>query len=248
MKVFKIAMLVIVAMFFHLTACQNEKSNTSSNDYQTQQKDIQLFELTDNNQTGIQFNNKLVENEIFNFMTYDAIYQGGGVGIIDVNNDGLKDIFFTGNMTMDALYLNKGNLQFEDISAKANINKGNGWSSGVAIADVNNDGWEDIYITKFLLDEHTVRKNQLFINNGDLTFTESAEKYGIADMGFGINATFFDYDKDGWLDLYIANQPPNHKSIKDQMKGKINYVFTDKLFKNNGNGTFLRCYGTSGNH
>ena len=224
MKFFKITMLVAVALLFNLSACQNRGRETSAPINKIPQKNIQLFELTDNSKTGIQFSNKIVENEIFNYLAYDAIHQGGGVAVIDVNNDDLMDLFFTGNMSYDALYLNKGNLQFEDISETATINKGQGWSTRVAVADVNNDGWQDIYVCKFLLEDHLVRKNQLFINNGNLTFTESAEKYGIADMGYGINANFFDYNKDGWLDLYVANQPPNHKNIKDKMKGKINYV------------------------
>ncbi len=238
MKVFKTTILIISTLLLGLTACQNEQDKSSSTINQTPANDIKLFELKSSAQTGIVFQNVVVENEQINFLIYEGVHQGGGVATADFNNDGLMDLFFTGNMSLDQLYINKGNWKFEDISESANINKGTGWSYGVAVADVNNDGWLDIYVSKFLVDDPETLKNQLFINNGDLTFTESAEKYGIADTGYGVNANFFDYNKDGWLDLYVANQPPNNSAYKKKNKGKINYTYTDKLYKNNGDGTF----------
>ncbi len=237
MNFFKIPTLVIVTLFLSLASCQQDEKDSSTIN-QTRAKNIKLFELKTSAQTGITFNNTITETEQINNLIYDAVHQGGGVAAADFNNDGMIDLFFTGNMSLDRLYINKGNLKFEDITNTANVNKGDNWSTGVAVADVNNDGWMDIYVCKFLLENVEQRKNHLYINNGDLTFTESAEKYGIADIGYGINANFFDYDKDGWLDLYIANQPPNHAAVKKQLKGKKDTKYTDRLYKNNGDGTF----------
>ncbi len=238
MNIFKITIPVIATLLICFSACQDKEKNNTSKINQTPSKDLPLFELKNSAQTGVAFRNVVEENERINFLIYEGVHQGGGVATADFNNDGLTDLFFTGNMSLDQLYINKGNWKFEDISEKANINKGTGWSYGVAVADVNNDGWLDIYVSKFLVDDRETLKNQLYINNGNLTFTESAEKYGVADTGYGVNANFFDYDKDGWLDLYVANQPPSNSTYKKENNGKRNYAFTDKLYKNNGNGTF----------
>ena len=195
--------------------------------------------------TGLDFSNIVTENETYNIITYDGLLQGAGVAVLDVNNDGLQDIYFAGNMVGDRLYLNKGDLKFEDITSSAGITGENTWSTGVAIADVNEDGYDDIYVTKFLFDEPEVKNNLLFINQKDNTFKESAIEWGIADPGYGIMANFFDYDNDGDLDLYVANQPPNALAVKARMGNKVYPAFTDRLYRNDGK-RFTNVTGASG--
>lgn len=171
---------------------------------------IKLFTLLDTSQTHVYFNNEIVDKKDHSILLYANYYGGAGVGIGDINNDGLQDIYFAGNLVGDRLYLNKGNMQFEDITEKAGIKDNGGWSSGVLFGDVNGDGYQDIYVTRELYDDHPeLRVNAFYINNKDNTFTECAEKYGIADSSRTRHATFLDYDKDGDLDLFLLNQPPN---------------------------------------
>ena len=160
------------------------------------------FKKLSSKETGIEFSNTVTPNleTKENLFDYDYFYNGSGVGIADINNDGLKDVFFTSNQTRNKLYLNKGELKFEDITEKSNINQNKGWSSGVTFADVNNDGWLDIYISQGGPFNLTKRKNTLLINNKDLTFTENASLYGLDDQGISTQSAFFDFDKDGDLD------------------------------------------------
>ncbi len=226
---------VLVAMLL-LSACTDSKIPPV-----TESKDstkVKLFEKVPSDKSGITFNNLLVENFTYNHIRYDVVYQGAGVATGDINNDGLPDFFITSNMKPDKLYLNKGGMQFEDITEKAGIVFDGKWSTGVTMADVNSDGLLDIYVCKYLLDKPENRANSLYINNGDLTFTEKAKEYGIADMGYATTANFFDYNKDGHLDLYVGNQPPVSRLQKTVQSQKIDYTYTDRLFKNNGNGTF----------
>ncbi|MEM1323317.1 MAG: VCBS repeat-containing protein [Bacteroidota bacterium] len=209
-------------------------------------EEVQLLELVDAEHSGITFNNRIVEDLTFNYLTFDGVYLGAGVAVGDINNDGLQDIFFVGNMTDEKLYLNKGDMKFEDITAQAQIPQNTEWSSGVVMADVNNDGWLDIYVCNFLVENWEYRKNKLYINNGDLTFTEKGEEYGVADYGYSISANFFDYDKDGDLDLYVANQPPNETKARAALKGKKDFRYTDNLYRNEGNGKFTNVTKEAG--
>ncbi|MEN0048578.1 MAG: VCBS repeat-containing protein [Bacteroidota bacterium] len=169
-----------------------------------------LFTLVSPNQSKVTFNNKLKDTEEHSIMIYSNYYGGAGVGLGDVNNDGLIDLYFAGNLVGDQLYLNKGNLGFEEVTKQAGIEDNGGWSSGVLMADVNQDGWLDIYVTRELYDDQAdLRANLLYINNGDGKFTESAAAYGVADTARTRHATFLDYDRDGDLDLFLLNQPPN---------------------------------------
>ncbi|MDH5399992.1 MAG: VCBS repeat-containing protein, partial [Cyclobacteriaceae bacterium] len=169
-----------------------------------------LFRLLGPEHTNITFNNELEDTRDHSILIYSNYYGGGGVGVGDINNDGLSDIYFAGNLVGDKLYLNKGNMVFEDITQQAGVVDNGGWSSGVLFADVNGDGYQDIYVTRELYDrEPALRRNVFYVNNGDNTFTESAEKYGIADEERTRHATFLDYDNDGDLDLFLLNQPPN---------------------------------------
>ncbi len=183
-----------VLFLFSLTAifsCKNNEKKT-------------LFQKMDT--TGIDFSNNIQNTTDFNIFTYRNFYNGGGVGIGDVNNDGLPDVFLTANMGSNKLYLNKGNFQFEDISKKAGIDKFDDWSTGVTFVDINHDGWLDIYVCNAGYKNHIPPQNRLYINNHDLTFTESAKKYGLDNTGgYCTHAAFFDYDLDGDLDCYILN-------------------------------------------
>lgn len=144
-----------------------------------------------------------------NIFKYRNFYNGGGVGIGDINNDGLPDVFFTANMGNNALFLNKGNFQFEDISSKAGFGTKEQWSTGVTMVDINHDGWLDIYVCNAgHLMNPELRKNQLFINLHNNTFSDSATAYGLDNNGYSTHASFFDYDMDGDLDCFIVNNSP----------------------------------------
>lgn len=166
-----------------------------------------LFELMSASKTGVDFKNLLVEDEENNVLNYEYFYNGGGVAVADFNNDGLTDIYFTANQLSDKLYLNKGELKFEDITEKAGIAHKNGeWKTGVSVVDINQDGWMDIYVCLSNNELNPeLRKNKLYINNKNLTFTESAESYGLAIPAFTTMAGFVDFDRDGDLDCYLLN-------------------------------------------
>ena len=164
-----------------------------------------LFTLLPPDSTGVDFVNAVENQKDFNIFKYRNFYNGGGVALGDINNDGLPDIFLTGNMVPNRLYLNRGGFRFEDISEKAGVLGSKPWSTGVVMADVNADGLLDIYVSNAGNMEGNNHDNDLYINNGDLTFTESAHEYNLARTGFTTHATFFDYDKDGDLDAYILN-------------------------------------------
>ncbi|SNR31387.1 Repeat domain-containing protein [Lutibacter agarilyticus] len=191
-------------------------------------------------QTNIKFSNNILENDTLNYFKFPYLYMGGGVSIGDINNDNLPDIYFTGNMTSNKLYLNKGNMQFEDITDISKTQGDKRWYTGTTMADVNNDGWLDIYICSG--GKFGSSKNQLFINNGDNTYTEKAEEYGIADEGGSIQATFFDYNNDGFIDLYVGNYP--HVPVSQgnwyyRIKMDDNAAHeSGHLYRNNGNDTF----------
>ncbi|MEL0186457.1 MAG: VCBS repeat-containing protein [Flavobacteriaceae bacterium] len=171
----------------------------------SEEESEKLFSLMDPSYTGVDFENKVVNEKDFNIFKYRNYYNGGGVAIGDINNDSLPDIYFTSNKGKNKLYLNKGNLKFDDISKSAGIEGNKPWSTGVMMVDINNDGLLDIYVSNAGIMEGDNHDNDLYINNGDLTFKESAEEYNLANTGFSTHATFLDYDKDGDLDAYILN-------------------------------------------
>jgi hypothetical protein len=162
-------------------------------------ENVQIFNSISSESSGLNFSNNLTENDSLNYLTYAYMYMGGGVAAGDINNDGLVDLFFTGNMVPNKLYLNKGNLKFEDISVSARMEGDDRWFTGVTMADVNGDGYLDIYCS--VGGKFDKKENLLYINNGDLTFSEKAAEYGVADIGNSVQSTFFDYDRDGDLDL-----------------------------------------------
>ena len=212
-------------------------------------KPTKLFEQISSEHSGINFINQIENTEKFNIFSYRNFYNGGGVSTGDINNDGLADIYFTNNLGKNKLYLNKGNLQFEDISESAGIGGTKAWSTGVVMVDINNDGWLDIYVCNAGFVEGDDHENELFINNKNNTFTENAKQYNLNENGYTTHAAFFDYDLDGDLDCYILNNsfiPVNTLNysnkrelyaedwdVKDFVKGG-----GDKLLKNE-NGKFI---------
>ena len=200
-----------------------------------------LFKLVRPEVSGIKFTNRITYSDTLSVLDFEYMYNGGGVAVGDINNDGLQDIYFTGNMVSSRLYLNKGNLTFEDVTEKAGVGTSK-WANGVTMVDINQDGFKDIYVCMGG-NRNTPEKdriNVLFINNGDGTFTESAKKYGLDDSGYAIQSTFFDYDRDGDLDMYLLRNSfvsyHRNTSRPKQIHGEA--YSTDRLFRNNGDQTF----------
>ena len=201
--------------------------------------DATLFTLLDADDTGIDFNNRITETEDFNSLKFDYIYNGGGVAAGDINNDGLEDLFFTGNMVSGELYLNKGALKFEKITKSAGVSTSK-WTTGVSMVDINNDGWLDIYICVAGPAKQGDFSNLLYINNKDNTFTESARRYGLDDKGYSTHSAFFDYDRDGDLDMYLLTNAIEkfNRNLKRPKELTGKGLSTDRLYRNNSNGTF----------
>lgn len=200
------------------------------------EKDNTLFDELSSDETGITFSNTVTQSGENNVLNYPYYFNGGGVAVGDINNDGRMDVYFTGNQVPNRLYLNKGNFEFEDITEKAGVAAPVGWKTGVTMADVNQDGWLDIYVCRSALVDSTQRQNLLFINNGDLTFTEKAKAYGIADDSYSTHASFFDYDRDGDLDLFVLNhsipQYAGFSRLLGDLKKKKASKFGSKLYRN----------------
>lgn len=211
------------------------------------------FELMDSGHTGIDFMNKITESDSMNVMNFQYLYNGAGVGIADLNNDGLQDIIFTGNQVASKVYLNDGKFKFSDISSTFEGLDNGQWYSGISFVDINSDGWLDVYLTCTAYNDSARRKNRLFLNqgiqnDGQLAFKDMAESYSLADDSYSVHAAFFDYDKDGDLDLYLAN---NH--INDRLSTGFTHKVSDgsapsndDLYRNNGDGTFSNVSIESG--
>lgn len=199
-----------------------------------------LFTPLSASETGVAFDNKIEESLAHNFYTDQYMYQGAGVAIGDVNNDGLPDLFFSGNQVDNKLYINKGNLKFEDVSATAGI-RDNGWCTGANMVDINADGWLDIYVTRRPIPGSQLKENLLFINNKNGTFSQKAKQYGLADTGYSVHSAFLDYDADGDLDVFVTSYTNVfHKDISymKELEKNPDPAFTNKLYRNNGNQTF----------
>jgi hypothetical protein len=219
MKSICIALVFIVAV-----GCKNDAAKGT------------LFEKVLPEHTHIQFTNEVVGDDELNIFNYRNFYNGGGVAIGDVNNDSLPDLFLISNMGKNKLYINKGNFEFEDVTDKSGVGGTKAWSTGATMADVNADGFLDIYVCNAGNRVNDDRSNELFINNGDLTFTEKAAEYHLDDKGFSTHAAFFDYDRDGDLDMYLLNNSfipvgklayQNLRPVRDSLGGH-------KLFRNDG--------------
>ena len=192
-----------------------------------------LFTLLPPQKTGVSFQNRIVESSTDNVLAYEYFYNGGGVATGDLNNDGLPDIVFTANMDQPKVYLNKGGFVFDDISSKSRI-KASGWKTGVTMADINADGWLDVYIMRSGNGDEESRTNLLFINQKNGTFKESGAEYGLDDKGYSTHAAFFDFDRDGDLDCYVLNHPIKRYTRFDvaYMKAARDPFAGDKLYRN----------------
>ena len=216
--------LLLSLLLLFLFSCKSEKKSA----------ELKRFSLLPSSQTGVNFTNELVLKEDFDVFRYRNYYNGGGVAIGDINNDGLSDVYLTANMKANKLYLNKGDFKFEDITEKAGVGGNRSWSTGVSMADINGDGLLDIYVCNSGDVKGGKRENELFINNGDLTFTEKSEVYNLDDKGFSTHGVFFDYDQDGDLDCYVLNnsfRPVSslgYENIRDQRDS----TGGDKLYRN----------------
>jgi hypothetical protein len=231
-------------------------------------EDDSLFTLLPKGSTGIEFKNLVQETEEFNVLTYGYLYNGGGVAIGDLNNDGLPDIYFTGNMVGSHLYLNQGSLEFQETAKTAGVFAEGLWNTGTTMADVNGDGFLDIYVCRSAAPDLAKRKNLLFINNGcstsrtesaqafaasgspvKVTFTERAAEFGVDDSGYSTQAAFFDYDKDGDLDLYVLNHSAQEyagfSQITTSLKNRKNKAYSDKLYRNE-DGKFIEVSDEAG--
>jgi enediyne biosynthesis protein E4 len=234
--------LLIVLTFFFIS-CKNKSKKT-------------LFTLEEN--TGIRFENNVTDQRLDNSFLFRNFYNGGGVAIGDLNNDGLADVFLTSNMGENKLFINKGNFKFEDVTDKAGFKQDSMWSTGVVLVDINGDGWLDIYVCNSGHMSNGNRRNKLYINNHDLTFTESAAKYGLDISAYTTQVSFFDYDNDGDLDCFMINNSPipvntlnnaNHRDLPDADWPVADFLKGggDHLYRND-NGHFTEVTREAGIH
>lgn len=210
-----------IGLVFFQFSC--EKKTTQEN----------LFSLLPVEQSGVKFENRLKSSDELNIIEYLYFYNGGGVAAADFNNDGLVDLYFTGNQVSNKLYFNRGNLKFEDKTDSAGVSGDGGWSTGVTAADINGDGLLDIYVSQVADYKGLTGRNRLYINQGDETFIDLASQYGVDFEGFSTHSTFFDYDRDGDLDLYILNHSIKSPEVFAQSTNRnIPFPGGDKLYKN----------------
>lgn len=246
-KVVSISCFLSISLLqFFLSSCTEKKPAGKGNE--------KLFSLLKPSETGVDFNNRIVQTLDEYILNFNYIFNGAGVAVADFDRDGLQDLYFTGNQVSDRIYRNKGNFQFEDLSSSAGIQGYGGWHSGVCIVDINNDEWPDIYVCRASYrDKGQNNRNLLFVNQGNLTFKEEAHKYGIDDPGYSMTALFFDMDRDNDLDLVVANRPDHWEigiqeilSFKKQAYHDSLAKVTHQLYRNEGNGTFENITSSSG--
>lgn len=244
--------LILYVLWFPLLlgACQENKKSVTGSDFPR-------FKLLTAEESGVDFVNKIWEDNRLNYFSFPHLYIGGGVAAGDFNNDGFPDLYFTSSLGENRLYLNKGNMQFEDITASAGVGASAGFKTGVTLVDINNDGFLDIYVCRYgWATNEALRKNLLFVNNGDLTFTERAAQYGIDDSNNSIQASFFDYDKDGYLDLFLVNTVSDFRQTTSLVPLDVihsnpdfkQYKGYDRLFKNQGGERFVDVTKEAGIH
>jgi len=228
----------LLLILFLLTACKQTPKT--------------LFISIPASQSGIDFNNKIVENDSVNSIDLENVYNGGGVGVGDFNHDGLPDLYFTGNEVSSRLYLNKGNFSFKDVTAVAGVNGEGKWCRGVAVVDINNDGLLDIYVCATLSANPQKRKNMLYINQGNNkdgipVFKDMAKEYGLDDSTQSTMAAFFDYDNDGDLDVYIVTNELNKQGYPDAFRPVLKNgenPSTGHLYRNDWNDSLKHPYFT----
>ncbi|SEI43245.1 Repeat domain-containing protein [Dyadobacter sp. SG02] len=217
-------------------------------------KDDTLFTLLDSGKTGVDFNNYIDEDEENNVLRYGYFYNGGGVAAADFNNDGLIDLYFTGNMVANKLYLNRGDMEFEDVSEKSGTGLNEGWKTGVSLVDINDDGWIDIFVCRAGAQDPRLRTKLLYINNGKTadgipTFTEKAAQYGLNDASYTTQAVFFDYDRDGDTDCFLLNHSlqeyAGFSNLLASYREQRNEAFGNKLLRNDS-GRFTNVTDSAG--
>lgn len=216
--------LLLIASCFIVGSCENKT----------------MFQRLSSNKTGIHFNNRIMENDSVNPIELINVYNGGGVGVGDFNNDGLQDIYFTGNLVSNKLYINEGKLNFQDVTQEAAVDGKGRWGRGVAVVDINNDGWQDMYVCNSILDDPSKRQNLLYINqgldkNGIPTFKDMAAEYGLNDTTHSTMAAFFDYDNDGDLDMYLTVNQIIKSDNPNVFRMRITngkHPSTDRLYRN----------------
>lgn len=217
-------------------------------------KEDTLFTLLRSGDTGINFNNFIDEDAENNVLEYGYFYNGGGVAAADFNNDGLVDLYFTGNMVANKLYLNKGDLKFEDVAEKSGTALNVGWKTGVSLVDINDDGWIDIYVCRAGAQDPALRKNILYVNNGKTsdgipTFTEKSAQYGLDDNSYTTQAVFFDYDRDGDTDCFLLNHSvqkyAGFSNLIGSYRSQQNPAYGNKLLRNDG-GKYINVTDSSG--
>ncbi len=231
-KVFSFLLIAIAMLFI---SCHTKKPTTVAV--------AAAFEVLDSKQTGLDFTNKLTATSEFNMFNYMYFYNGAGVGAGDFNNDGLIDLFFASNQSQNKLYLNTGSLHFKDVTAAAKIPVDNSWSTGVSVADINNDGLLDIYVCRVGNYETLKGKNQLLIckginKDGIPFYADEAAAYGLDFSGFSTQAAFFDYDMDGDLDMYLMNHSVRNNGTfgtRESFQGTYDPLAGDRLYRNDGN-------------
>jgi hypothetical protein len=241
----------LIAAVMCITGCgEQDKPVEESNDIAPAETREALFRSLSPEKSNLLFTNTVQENSEQNYYRYEYLYNGGGVAVGDVNNDGLPDIYLTGNLVPDKLYLNKGGLVFEDITESAITQGADGWHSGVTMADVNDDGYVDIYVCRAgWYTDPELRRNLLYINNGDLTFSERGAAFGVDDTTRSTHAAFFDLEKDGDLDLYVMNTPLqgsavlNNAEVKELVARRRSP--SDRLYRNDG-GTYSDITASAG--
>ena len=241
MNLFIRTLSLVFACSFNISSVSAQNSST-------------LFKLLPSSQTGVNFKNQITESDSLNILNQANIYNGGGVGVGDFNNDGLMDLYFAGNMVSNKLYLNRGAMKFEDVTVKANVSGEGRWCTGVSVIDINGDGLMDIYVCASFTKDAQRRTNLLYINkgldkDGVPVFKEEAAAYGLADTGFSTQAYFFDYDRDGDLDMYLVTNEIYDPKTPIRFRKKVtdgSAKNTDRLYRNNGNGTFTNVSKEAG--
>ncbi len=231
---YNIISISVFLLTFFFIACTSKK------------KELPLFQVLDSKRTGLDFSNNLVYNNAFNLFKYIYFYNGSGIGAGDFNNDGLIDLFFASNQGQNKLYLNQGQLNFKDVTKEASIPEDGGWSTGISVVDINNDGLLDIYICRVGNYETLHSKNQLLIcqgidKNGVPFYKDEAHEYGLDFSGFSTQAAFFDYDNDGDLDMFLLNHSVHENGTfrpRSEFLGTYHPLSGDRIYRNNGNNTF----------
>jgi hypothetical protein len=233
--------ILLSAALFLLAACSKKQDANT------------LFRLLPAAETGIEFKNTITESDSLNILNHPYLYNGAGVGIGDFNQDGKPDIYFAGNMVPGKLFLNKGGLAFKDVTSTAGVSGEGRWCTGVSVVDINNDGRMDLYVCASFKNNPSQRRNMLYINQGlnkdsIPTFKESAQAYGLQDTGYSTQAIFFDYNHDGFLDMYLLTNflgketPVAYRPKLTDGSAENN----DRLYRNNGNGTFTNVTKEAG--